>query len=189
MSAEYGTVRFERAPIRDGEDRAVYVGIEGRQGAGIEGSVDVGYKERKGESASAPSFSGVVARGSAAIILLERVRVAFGLDRDLQWSYEDLYTFYVMSGASTTTTWRPHQRVDIVATARHHWLDYDQGLSEEAVLRTDKVYAYGGGLGFFIQGYPGTRVALMVERTARESVIELRSYDSFRYYTVVGFSF
>lgn len=188
VSGEYSQARFETAAIRDSDDRAIYVGIEGRQGAGIEGSIDIGYKERKSES-EASSFSGFVARGSAAIILLEQVRVAFGLDRDTLWSYEEFYTFYLMSGATTTVTWRPHQRFDILATGRHHWLDYERGLDERAVLRTDKVYAYGGGLGFFVQGYPGTRVALMVERNARESVIEQRGYDNLRYYTQVGFSF
>ncbi|MDQ3168773.1 MAG: outer membrane beta-barrel protein [Acidobacteriota bacterium] len=189
MSAEYGQIRFKTATLRDSEDRAVYLGIEGRQGAGIEGSVDLGYKQRKAESPLAPSFSGIVARGSAAIILLEQVRVAFGLDRDTQWSYEEFYTFYVQSGGSTTVTWRPHQRFDIVGTGRHYWLDYDEGLDERAILRTDKVYGYGGGIGFFVQGYPGTRLGLMVERTARESVIAERGYDNLRYYTQVGFSF
>lgn len=189
LSAELHQVRFRKATRRDADDRSLMIGLEGRQGAGIQGTVDVGWKERKALDPTAPSFSGVVARGSAAIIFAEQVRVAFGLDRDTAWSYEEFYSFYVQSGASTTVTWRPHQRFDIEGTGRHYWLDYANGLDERAVLRTDKVYSYGGGVGFFVRGYPGTRLGLSVERAARESVIEDRSYNNLRYYTHVGFSF
>lgn len=189
MSAEVSQVRFREAVGRDADDRVFLIGIEGRRGAGIEGTVDVGWKDRVSLDPAAPSFSGIVARGTAAIILREQVRVAFGLDRDTVWSFEDFYTFYVQSGGSTTVTWRPHQRFDIEATGRHYWLDYEQGLDARAVLRTDKIYSYGGGVGFFISGYPGTRLGLSVERAARESVIEDRRYNNLRYYTHVGFSF
>ena len=189
VSGEIARNRFETATQRDSEDRSVFVGIEGRQGAGMEGQIDIGWTQRKADDPTAPNFEGLVARGSAAIIFWEQVRVAFGLDRAPQWSFEQLYSFYVQSGGSTTVTWRPHQRFDIVATGRHYWLDYDEGLDESAVLRTDKVYSYGGGIGFFIRGYPGTRIGLIAERAARESVLEDRRYDSMRYYTQVGFSF
>jgi hypothetical protein len=181
--------RFETATIRDADDIAFTLGIEGRQGAGMEGHVDVGWKERKPVDPAAPAYSGLIARGSAAIILFEEVRVAFGLDRDTQWSYEDFYTFYVQSGGSTTITWRPHQRFDIEARGRHNWLAYEHGLDERAVLRTDRTFAYGGGIGFFIQGYPGTRLGLNVEQTGRHSVLPDRNFDTLRYYTQVGFSF
>jgi hypothetical protein len=189
LSGEMSQARFEKSPIRDVDDRSIHIGLEGRQNAGMEGSIDVGWKDRKALAPGAPNFSGVVARGSGAIILAEQVRVAFGLDRDTVWSYEEFYTFYLQEGVSTTVTWRPHQRFDIEATGRHYWLNYEDGLDERAVLRTDKTYSYGGGVGFFIRGYPGTRLGLSVEQAARESVLEDRRYNNLRYYTHVGFSF
>lgn len=189
LTGDMSQVRFREAVGRDADDWQIMLGIEGRQGAGIEGVIDIGWKDRTSLDPDSPPFSGFVARGSAAIILLEQVRVAFGLDRDTAWSFEEFYTFYVQSGASTTVTWRPHQRFDIEATGRHYWLDYEQGLDERAVLRTDKMYDYGGGIGFFIRGYPGTRLGIHVERAARESIIEDRRYDNVRYFTKVGFSF
>lgn len=188
-SAEMSRVRFDKATIRDADDRAIYLGLEGRRDAGMEGTVDLGWKERKAVDPRAPSFSGVVARGTGAIVFAEQVRVAFAVDRDTQWSYEEAYTFYVQSGAATTITWRPFQRFDIEATGRHYWLDYEQGLDERAVLRTDKVYSFGGGVGIFLRGYPGTRLGIGVEQAARESVLDDRDYRTLRYLTHVGFSF
>lgn len=188
-SFEIGRVRFDKATIRDVDDRAVYLGLEGRRDAGMEGTIDVGWKERKAVDPSAPSFSGLVARGTGAVVLAEQVRVAFALDRDTQWSYEEFYTFYVQSGASTTITWRPFQRFDVEATGRHYWLDYDQGLDARAVIRTDKVYSYGGGIGVFLRGYPGTRLGIGIEQAARESVLPDREYRTLRYLSNVGFSF
>lgn len=186
---EMSRVRFDAATIRDADDRAVYLGLEGRRDAGMEGTVDIGWKERKAVDPRAPSFSGFVARGTGAVVFAEQVRVAFAVDRDTQWSYEEAYTFYVQSGGSTTVTWRPYQRLDIEATGRHYWLDYDHGLDARAVLRTDKVYSYGGGVGFFLRGYPGTRLGIGIEQAARESVLEDRNYRTLRYLTQVGFSF
>lgn len=188
-SAELARTRFDTATVRDAKDRAVFIGLEGRRDAGIEGHVDVGWRERTPEDPAAPAYSGLVARASAAVILWESVRVAFGAERDIPWSYEDFYTFYVQQGGSSTVTWRPYQRFEIVGTGRHYWLDYEQGVDPRAVLRTDKIYGYGGGFGFFLTGYPGTRLGVMVERTVRESVIPDRAYDTPRYYTTVGFSF
>lgn len=189
VSVEGTRTTFERAPIRDSEDIAVYVGLEGKRDAGVEGNIDIGWFERAPEHDGAPAFSGVVARGSAAIILLEQVRVAFGLDRATQWSYEEFYTFYLQSGGSARVTWRPHQRFDLIATGQYYSLDYKDSIDPRGVARTDKIYGYGGGAGFFLRGYPGTQLTLMVERAARESVLADREYDGVRYYTQVGFSF
>ena len=189
LSGEVTQNRFEKATRRNSEDRSAFIGIEGGKGAGIEGQVDVGWTQRTSDDPTAPSFDGLVARGSAALILWEQVRVAFGLDRGPQWAFEDFYSFYIQSGGSTEVTWRPHQRFDIIATGQHYWLDYNHALDERGVLRTDKVYSYGGGIGFFLQGYPGPRLGVSLERSARESIIEERRYDSLRYYTHVGFSF
>ena len=55
--------------------------------------------------------------------------------------------------------------------------------------RVDKMYSYGGGFGFFLRGYPGTRLGITVERARRDSIFEEHRYDTIRYYTNVGFSF
>jgi hypothetical protein len=189
FTGEVSRVRFETAKIRDSDDRAVFVGIEGKKDAALEGYVDVGWRERTARDPIAPSFKGIIARASASFVLWEEVLVAFGADRDLLWSYEELYTFYVQQGASTVITWRPHERFDIVGTGRRYQLVYDRGIDERAVLRTDTVFNYGAGVGFFIRGYPGTRLGVAVERSARESVLADRRFDTTRFLTNVGFSF
>lgn len=189
MIGEVSRARFAKASIRDVNDWAAFVGLEGKKGAAMEGYVDVGWRDRTPEVAGAPSYSGIIARASASIILGEEVLWAFGADRDLLWSYEEAYSFYVQQGGSTTLTWRPHDRFEILGTGRHYWMEYDEGLTDAAVLRTDKVYGYGGGIGFFLRGYPGTRLGIVVERQVRESVLEDRQYDTPRFYTTVGFSF
>ena len=136
-----------------------------------------------------PAYAGVVARAAASFVLWDQVRISFGADRDIPWSYEDAYTFYIQQGGTTTVSWRPHDRFELQATGRHYWLDYEQGLDARAVLRTDKVYSYGSGFGFFIRGYPGTRLGITVERAVRDSVLADRRYDTPRVYTNVGFSF
>ncbi len=186
---EMTRVRFDTATVRNSEDRAVYLGLEGRRDAGMEGTVDIGWKEQTPVDPRVPVFSGFVARGTGAIVFAEQVRVAFAVSRDTAWSFDDAYTFYVQSGGATTVTWRPHQRFDIEATGRHYWLDYEQGLENRAVARTDKTYSYGGGIGIFLRGYPGTRLGIGVEQAARESVFDDRDYRTLRYLTHVGFSF
>lgn len=189
LSAEVSRARFDVATIRDADDYAFYGGIEGRRDAAVEGYIELGWRERTPLDSAAPSYSGIVARAAAAFVLGDQVRVSFGADRDIPWSYEDAYTFYVQQGGTTTVTWRPHDRVELQGTGRHYWLDYEQGLDARAVLRTDKVYSYGGGFGFFIRGYPGTRLGVTVERAVRDSVLADRRYDTPRVYTTVGFSF
>lgn len=189
VSAEVSRARFDVATVRDADDYAVYGGIEGRRDAAVEGYIELGWRERTPLDSAAPSYSGVVARAAASFVLWDQVRISFGADRDIPWSYEDAYTFYVQQGGTTTATWRPHDRFELQATGRHYWLDYEHGLDARAVLRTDKIYSYGSGFGFFIRGYPGTRLGVTVERAVRESVLADRRYNTPRVYTNVGFSF
>lgn len=189
FTGELSRVRFETAKVRDSDDRAIFAGIEGKKDAFLEGFVDIGWRERTARDPIAPSYKGLVARASASFVLWEQVLAAFGADRDLLWSYEELYTFYVQQGVSTVITWRPHDRFDIVGTGRRYQLVYDRGIDERAVLRTDTIFNYGGGVGFFIRGYPGTRLGVAVERSARASVLADRRYDTTRFLTNVGFSF
>jgi hypothetical protein len=189
LSGEYSRARFETAAARNSDDTAVFAGIEGKKDAALEGYVDVGWRNRSSLDPLSPSYSTITARAAASFIVWEEVRVSFGADRDLNWSYEDLYTFYVQQGGTATVTWRPHDRFDFVVNGRSYDLIYDRAISELAVLRTDHSFSYGGGVGFFIRGYPGTRLGLMVERNARESVLADRRYDNTRFLTNIGFSF
>ena len=187
--AEVGRSRFATATVRDSDDRAVFIGIEGKKDAGLEGFVDVGWRERTPLTDGAPRFSGLVARASASFVLWEQVLVSFGADRDIAWSYDDAYAFYTQQGGSTIVTWRPHDRFELTASGRRYQLVYDNALRSEAVLRTDDTYGYGGGFGFFLHGYPGTRLGFTVERQVRDSVIADRRYDTPRFFTNIGFSF
>jgi hypothetical protein len=189
VSGEMSRARFVSAVIRDADDLAVYGGVEGRRDAALEGHIDVGWRQRTPRDAAAPSFSGVVVRAAAAFVLFDQVRVAFGADRDIPWSYEEAHTFYVQQGGTATLTWRPHDRFELITTGRQYWLEYDEGLAAGAVPRTDTVYGYGGGFGFFIRGYPGTRLGMMAERAVRQSALADRRYDTPRIYTTLGFSF
>lgn len=189
VSGEMSRARFDTATIRDSDDLAAFAGIEGKRDAAIQGHIDVGWRRRTPRDSVAPSYSGVVARASAAVVMFDQLRLSFAADRDIPWSYEEFYTFYLQQGGTATLTWRPHDRFELLTTGRHYWLEYEKGLDERAVLRTDKIYSYGGGFGFFLRGYPGTRLGVMAERAVRDSVLADRRYDTPRVYTTVGFSF
>jgi hypothetical protein len=186
---EVTRARFDKATNRDSDDKAVFIGIEGKKDAAIEGYIDVGWRERTPLAEGAPSFSGVVARASASFVLWDQILVSFGVDRDIAWSYEQAYSFYVQQGGTAIVTWRPHDRVEFLGSGRRYALEYNEGLTADAVLRTDEIYSYGGGFGFFIRGYPGTRLGFTVERQVRDSVLAERRYDTPRFYTNIGFSF
>lgn len=189
FSGEVSRARFDVATIRDADDIAVFAGIEGKRDAAIDGYIEAGWRERKARDPLAPSFSGPVARASAAFVLWDQVRIAFGADRDLAWSGDEAYTFYVQQGGTTSVAWRPHDRFEIVGTGRYYDLVYEDPIGEAVDPRTDSVYAYGGGFGFFLRGYPGTRLGVTAERAVRESVLAGRRYDTPRIFTTVGFSF
>lgn len=189
VSAEMSRARFDAASIRDSDDKAIFAGIEGRRDAFIQGYIDVGYRDRTPLDQASPAYSGWVARAAAAFILWDRMHIAFGLDRDIPWSYDEAYSFYVQQGGNTYVTIKLHDRFDVIASGRYYDLDYRDVIARDAVTRTDRVYGYGGGIGFFISGYPGTRIALMAERQARESIVPDRRYDTPRFYTNIGFSF
>ncbi len=189
FSGEVSRARFDVATIRDADDIAVFAGIEGKRDAAIEGYIEAGWRERKARDPLAPSFSGPVARASAAFVLWDQIRIAFGADRDLAWSGDEAYTFYVQQGGTTSVAWRPHDRFEIIGTGRYYDLVYEDPIGQAADPRTDRVYAYGGGFGFFLRGYPGTRLGLTAERAVRESVLAGRRYDTPRIFTTVGFSF
>ena len=189
VSGEGSRSRFDVATVRDASEVAVFAGIEGKKDAAIEGYIDVGWRERVPEDNLAPAYSGVVARASASFVLWEEVLVSFGADRDIPLSYDEAFTFYVQQGGSSVVTWRFHDRFDIFASGRRYELKYDRPVDPKAVLRTDTVFAYGAGVGFFLHGYPGTRLGLSVERNARQSVLADHRYDNTRFLTHVGFSF
>ena len=63
LSGEMSRIEFDTAEIRDADDIAGYIGLEGRRDAGIEGHIDVGWMKRTPRNSEAPAFSGVVARG------------------------------------------------------------------------------------------------------------------------------
>jgi hypothetical protein len=190
LSGEASRSRFDVATVRDASEMAVFAGIEGKKDAAIEGYIDLGWRERVPENPLAPAYSGVVVRAAAAFVLWEELLVSFAADRDIPMSYDDAFTYYVQQGGSSVITWRFHDRFDIVATGRRYQLKYDRAIDPStAVLRTDTTYGYGGGFGFFLHGYPGTRLGLSFERNARQSVLADHRYDNTRFLTHVGFSF
>jgi hypothetical protein len=181
--------RFPNNPLNNSDSKYYFGGVETRGDALVVGTLYVGYKTQKHLDPTVPSFKGFSASSNLSFIPQERTKIEFAVDRDMHYSYEAQYAYYVQEGGALTLTERLAAQLDATVSARGEWLKYQTLVTDSGPARVDRDLVFGVGMGYFVGGANGSRYGITVERAERHSPISDRSYRTMRVYSNVKFSF
>jgi hypothetical protein len=189
LTAETRQERFDRSPERDNNSFSLVPSVSFDPYALLKGSARVGYRRLDMLSPSLPDFQGIVAAVDLSYVLLGRTRLAVGVDRDVQYSYEITQPYYVITGVGGSTSVRLGLGWDLSARASTQQLAYRQllGLTQSVAGRTDRVTSYGGGIGYRLS--PVTVLSFNVDYYRRRSLVYRRDYETLRYGIGVTYGF
>lgn len=189
---EWSRNRFTYDPLRSGDTVSYMAGFQSRGDSPITGRVQLGYKVQHHDDRTVPDFSGVVLSALVSTVVSDRIKLDVSGDRDLQFSYDDHYPFYVQQGGSLKLTARVNTRLDLIGSALVEWLHYsDSYLSAGLPLtsRTDLATVLGLGFLYFVGGPGGSHLGLTFERGQRDSPLPQKTYRNDRVLTNLRFSF
>ena len=166
--------RFDSAPSRNSDSWRLTPSLQFDPTALIRGTIAVGYRHFDALDPQVPDYSGVVAQILAGYTLLERTKFDLDLTRDVQYSYEDLESYYLSNGGRLTVTHRLAGPFEIQGIVGRQSLGY-RDAAAQGTARTDTVDTYGAGVGYWLR--PLLRVGFNWEQARRQSEIPDRRYD------------
>jgi putative beta-barrel porin BBP2 len=174
LTASVQRDRFDSAPERNANTVRITPSLQFDPTALVRGTVLVGYRHFEPLDPALPDYSGVIVQALAGYTLLERTKFDVDLSRDVQYSYEDLEPYYLLTGGRLTVT---HQLVgpfDLQAFAGRQSLGYRTALSG-GDNRTDRVDTFGAGAGYRFHGQ--YRLGFTWEHNRRRSDLPDRRYQ------------
>ena len=177
--------RFEFAQQRDADSIRVQGGVDLDPLALIAGRVRVGYRRFKGVGGGLPEFTGLVATVGANFTVAGRTKVDVTGDRDVSYSFEREYPYYVLTGAIVTATPRLTEKWDVQLRTGRQRLAYRALEFVAAQGRIDRYTVLGTGVGYHVGRE--MRVGFNVDRERRSSAIDLRQYHGYRLGTSVTY--
>ena len=178
---------FEFSPERDSKSVRVVAGFDFGERALVYGRARVGYRKFESIGGGLLNFSGVVASYAAGTTIKGRTRLEVSGERDVNYSYELAYPYYLLSGATFTVTPRLTDSWDIQGRIGGQWLAYRAAAAVPDALqdRTDTYRMFGGGIGYHIGR--DVRVGVNVDRQHRTSPLRSRDYEGYRFGTSVTY--
>jgi hypothetical protein len=189
IGSDYVRDRFSKSPLRDNDSYYYYAGVRTKQGATYVGSATVGVRQQHHKDRSVPDFNGFIANIDVGIVPNEYLRMELNGGRDLGYSYQEKYPYFIQQGGGATITNRFSEHMDVIASAKGTWLKYDDTITGLKDPHTDRTVVLGIGLGYFVGGSNGTRLGILFERAQRTSPIADRSYVTNRFSSSYRFSF
>ena len=179
VSGERSSDRFDFTPARDTDSwraeriRPAAVRADGGRGR-------VGYRRFTGTGGALPEYSGVVATVAAGSTVRSRTRIEFTTDRDVSYSWEVAYPYYVRTGATVTVTPQLTTRWDVRARLGTQHLAY-RAVTGVPGLRQDRRRSSRPDRRR--RGYrvgPDIRVGAGVDWEHRESPVLRHAYEAYR---------
>lgn len=189
FGADYLRDRFSKSPLRDNDSYYYYAGLRTKTGATFVGSATAGFRQQKHNDPLVPDFKGVTANVEVGFIPSEFLRIDLNGGRDLGYSYQEEYPYFVQETGGAVLTNRFSDHMDVVLSARGTWLHYDKTMTGQQDSRTDRTLVLGIGAGYFVGGGTGTRLGILFERAQRVSPVNNRNYVTNRFSTNYRFSF
>ena len=182
--------RFDTATERDSDSVAVLPGVEFTRDALLAGTAYVGFRRFAPGHEEVPDFSGLVADVNLRFTARERLKVAFKVLRDLDYSIDPLTPYFVTTGGDVTA----HQGIgggwDIAGRAGFTRLGYRALRSLEgfaALDRNDDLRIFGTGIGRTFANE--MRVGFDFDHARRTSDVPTRRYSGFRAGGTVSYGF
>ena len=172
--------RFDFSPQRNADSVRVQAGLDLGAGALIYGRGRAGFHKFKSVGGQLPPFSGLVASYAVGAAIKGRTRVEVSGERDIKYSYETLYPYYVLSGATVTVTPRLTDKWDVQGRLGAQWLAYRAAPGPAGIMpaRTDEYGLLGGGVGFHLGR--DIRIGFNVDKERRSSPLQSRDYKGYR---------
>lgn len=185
VSGEVVRDHFKFARERNAIGARLLAGFDLEDRALISGNVRVGYRTFAG-AGGASHYSGVVASFATGITLRGRTRIQLEGNREVTFSFERVYPYYVNTGGQLTLTPRLTDQWDIQARVggqrlAYHALPGGPGLQG----RLDRQLSFGAGVGYHLGS--DLRIGLNVDRSRRSSPIERRDYKGYKIGTAVTY--
>jgi hypothetical protein len=146
MAVEARDERFTFAPVRNSTGIRIAPALEFEPSALVSGRASVGYRSLSGRDASIPVFRGPVASVQLAYTLMTDTRFELRANRDLEYSYEVLAPYYVLSGTAAEVIHALSPTVGVKAHIGRSTLAFQSLATSGAGSRVEKVTLYGGGL-------------------------------------------
>ena len=180
VSVERGRDRFEFTPSRDANSWRVDTGLDLAPTALIAGRGRVGYRRLVGVGGDFPTFSGVVASVAATSRIRGRVRIDATTSRDVDYSWEVTYPYYVLTGVTLVITPQLTPHWDVRGRAGVQRLAYLAGIGVPTPVddRVDRLEMSGAGVGYRIGR--DVRLGIDVDHERRQSPVQLRAYRGYR---------
>jgi hypothetical protein len=198
VEAERIRERFDYVPGRDSNGFRLVPGVEFKPFALISGSARVGYRKLNMIDPKMPDYSGAVAAVNLGYTLLGATRVAVTVNRDIEYSYELLEPYYVLTGTVGTITRRLTSSWDLQGRYGTQRLAYRTAIDpaggsqgggpiQATQGRTDTVRFYGGGIGY--RTGTDVRIGFDIDYYSRRSDRVLNQYEGIRAGTSVTYGF
>ena len=180
VSAQGSRDRFDFASARDSESVRVETGFDLAPSALISGRGRIGYRRLTGIGGDLPEYSGLVASVAAGSTIAGRTRVEVASEREVTYSWEPDYPYYLLTGATLTVTPRLTERWDVLGRLGRYRLAY-RPVTGAADLLPDRVDTYdvvGTGVGLHVGR--DLRFGFNVDRERRTSPVQQRFYEGYR---------
>jgi hypothetical protein len=180
VSGERSRDRFEFTPARNADSSRVEAGFDLLPFALIAGRGRAGYRWFTGTGGALADYAGVVASVAASSSIRGRTRLEVTTERDVNYSWELFYPYYVLTGATLTVTPQLTPRWDVRARWGTHHLAYRATIGAPGVQqdRVDRFRVMGAGLGYRLSR--DMRVGVDVDRERRQSPVQQRDYEGLR---------
>lgn len=180
VSGERARDRFEFMPERNANSSRIDAGFDLSPFALIGGRGRIGYRRLTGTTGALPAYSGVVASVAVSSTVRSRTHVEVATQRDVTYSWELLYPYYVLTGGAVTVTPQLTPRWDVRGRVGIYHLAYRAtagvpGLQQD---RVDRFQMFGAGVGYRLSR--DVRVGIDVDRERRTSPVRRRAYEGFR---------
>ena len=186
VTARLEQVRFDTSTFRDSDSLVVTGAFTFDPDALLAGSASVGYRNLQAQTQGTPDFRGVTANVALTYRGLPTTRFGAGVNRDVAYSYEAVYPYYVTTAVAVTVTQNIVGPLEIVGRGRRAWLNYT-GTAGGAPDRQDLVDAYGGGIG--VRLVDTSRLGFDVEWVERQSDVPEHDYKGLRLFGAVNYGF
>ena len=169
--------RFDFESLRNSDTFRATTGFELGRFALIRGTALVGYRKLStADGGTFPEFSGFTSNVNVNYTAPTQTRFNAIFNRDIQYSYDNLTPYYVLTQWTGTLTHRVVGRWDVQVTGGRDHLAYQALAAIDE--RTDSIGRYGGGVGYTIG--EGLRVGFDVQSFYRSSPIRSREYGNVR---------
>jgi hypothetical protein len=180
VSGERARDRFEFTSERNADSSRLDTGFDLAPTALIAGRGRVGYRRFGGTSGALPVFSGLVASVAAGSTIQGRTRVEVTTERDVNYSWETYYPYFVLTGATLTVTPQLTPRWDVRGRTGVQRLAYRAlvGVPDLLTDRVDRFELLGAGIGYRIGR--DVRLGMDLDRERRTSPVRRRAYEGYR---------